>query len=117
MGNLYLIFSIIVAIVSIVTLVKFFQIASDIRAMRRYFVKEQPGPAIRQDERITGAIRGSGITYVVVNGSTRFSDGKTGYIKYLPDGQCSISIDGKDVVFADVYYAAEALYQTLATAK
>ena len=117
MDILNLIHCIVGTIVSIITIVKFFQMASDIRAMKRYFVKEQSGVSIRPDERITGIIRNNGITYVVVNGSTKFSDGKVGYIKYLSDGKCSVSIDGKDMIFADVYYAAEALYKTFETEK
>lgn len=113
MENLYLIFSIVGAVITIIAVIKFFQMASDIRALRRHFVKELSRNSIGFNEEITGTLKGGGITYVVTNGSTKFSDGKVGYIKYLPDGQCAIPIMGDKMVFADVYYAAEALYHFL----
>lgn len=112
MENLYLILSIAAVIVSIIAIIKFFQMASDVRALKQHFVKEETSIPIGFNEEVHGTIRGRDITYVVMNGSTKFSDGKVGYIKYMPNGKYTVPTI-RDKVFGDIYYAAEALYESL----
>lgn len=105
----------LVAILSIIMIVKFFQMTSDIRQLKEHFVKanNRSESNIGQNEEIKGTIRKNGVTYKVYNGSTMFSDGKSGLITYLGNGKVSVNIAGEDKSFNDVYYAAEALHDYL----
>lgn len=64
-------------------------------------------------EEIPGKIKGRGVTYKILDGVVLYSDGRKGAIKCLPTGQASAIIDDKEQIFDDVYYAADALYDSL----
>ncbi len=118
MEQLYFIGAILWIIVSIMLIVKFFQMANDIRSLKSHFV--QPSTTVNdnavhidKDEVIKGIIRkNGGISYTMINGSVEFSDGKTGFIRYCDNDIYKID-EIADTSFYDIYNAAEALYDHL----
>lgn len=120
METLYFIAGLAWAIISIIMVVKFFQISSDLRALKRYFIptiEHHNGvPLYNPNEEIKGIIKSNGITYSIINEVAAFSDGKTGAIMFFPeDRKWSFKTDNyeSDKRYIDVYYAAEALYDQI----
>lgn len=120
MGALYFICGLLWAIISIIMVVKFFQMASDLRALRKHFIQntDTPIPAYNPAEEVKGVFKAKGVTYTIKNEVATFSDGKVGLIMFYPH-QTKWSFRTDDFVsddkYADVYYAAEALYNHLTT--
>lgn len=106
-------------IMSIIMIVKFFQMANDIRLLKTYFVPSNTTintttvTHINKDEVVKGIIRmNGGVNYTVVNGSVEFSDGKVGFIKCCDDDTYKVD-EIADTSFYDIYNAVEALYDHL----
>lgn len=112
----YLVIAAIGIIISIIILVKFLQMASDIRLLKEHFVSSSTNTSyntyITKDEEIKGIIRkNGGINYTMINGKVNFSDGKTGVIIYGDNN--TYQIEGDAYIHNDIYQAIEALYDTL----
>lgn len=120
METLYFIVGLAWAIISIIMVVKFFQMSSDLRALKRYFIPtighHDGVTPYNPNEEIKGIIKFNGITYSIINEVAVFSDGKAGTIMFFPeDRKWSFKTDNyeSDERYIDVYYAAEALYNEI----
>lgn len=117
METLYFITGLAWIIISIIMIVKFFQISSDLRALKRHFIPNLEYQTVYDpSEEIKGIIKSNGITYSIINEVATFSNGKTGFVFFLPQEQ-KWSFRTNDYVsdkkYIDVYYAAEALYDQI----
>lgn len=102
-----------------ITIVKFFQMASDIKTIKNIQLKSfwsstpsQISPAERSscEDEITGKC--GQVTYSIKGNNVEFSDGVKGKIfRYDGFGECSIITDDNlELMYKDIYYAVEALY-------
>lgn len=120
METLYFLGGLLWAILSIIVIVKFFQMSSDLRALKKHFIPNAEEcntiPTYDPAEEVKGAIKTKGVKYTIKNDVATFSDGKVGLIMFYPH-QTKWSFRTDDFVsdkkYADVYYAAEALYDHL----
>lgn len=116
----YFLGAILWIIISIVLIVKFFQMANDIRVLKSHFVPSSTAVNnnivhINKDEVVKGIIRkNGGINYTLINGCVEYSDGKTGFIRCCDDDTYKVD-EIADVSFYDIYNAAEALYDHLSS--
>lgn len=115
---LYALLGIAAFILYIVIVVKFFQMASDIRTIKNIQLRSLPippterasnGERIADSEEVTGKI--GLITYSSIGNNVEFSDGIKGEIlRYSGFSECSVIDDGYEYLYNDIYYAIEALY-------
>lgn len=104
MEKIYLFLIIGFGIIQIAMIIKFFQIANDVRVMKEYFVKEK-----RRKPSMASVLSVETPAYEYKNGVVYFSDGLSGKMKYNLMGYGI----GGGRYFGDKEEAVKALYVSL----
>lgn len=118
METFYFLLGLLWTIISIIMIVKFFKISSDLRALKKHFIPDVEDNNDTQTYPITtktdGAfkIKGAEITSTVESESVLFSDGVTGQVKIYPNFvECGIlTDDGFEILYNNIHLACWALY-------
>lgn len=121
MEIVYFLGAILWIVISIILIVKFFQMANDIRVLKSHFVPSSTAvnnntvTHIGKDEVVKGIIRkNGGVNYTLINGRVEFSDGKTGFVRCCDNDTYKVD-EIADILFYDIYNAVEALYDHLSS--
>ena len=121
MEGITLLVSIILIVFGVLQIILFFKLwgmTNDVRSLKNHLIsqlgaKPHTQASTSPSEPVPGVIKNNGISYTVTGKDVEYSDGTKGSLKTYPGyPECGvITDDGFELLYNDVYYASEALYQ------
>ena len=121
MEGITLLVSIILIVFGVLQIILFFKLwgmTNDVRSLKNHLIsqlgaKPHTQASTSPSEPVPGVIKNNGISHTVTGKDVEYSDGTKGSLKTYPGyPECGvITDDGFELLYNDVYYASEALYQ------
>lgn len=121
MAGITLLVSIILIVFGVLQIILFFKLwgmTNDVRLLKNHLLSQLGAKPHSQassspSEPTPGVIKNNGVTYTVTGKDVEYSDGIKGVLKTYPGyPECGvITDDGFELLYNDVFYASEALYQ------
>lgn len=121
MEGLTLVIGIVMLVFGILQIILFFKLwgmTNDVKSIKNHLISQLGTKTHSQisnspSKPVPGVIKTNGVTYTVTGKDVEYSDGIKGTLKTYPGySECGvITDDGFELLYNDVYYASEALYQ------